>query len=48
VYKIPFVYADTEKLPKGYFSGASAKLSPAEARVLSERLAEAVISFGAQ
>jgi hypothetical protein len=48
VYKIPFVYADTDKLPQGFFSGDSEQFSPAEAKVLAKRLAEAVISFGAQ
>ena len=48
VYKIPFVYADTEKLPLGYFSGHSEQFTPAEAEALAKRLAEAVISFGAQ
>jgi hypothetical protein len=48
VYKIPFVYADTDKLPQGFFSGNSERFTPAEAESLAKRLAEAVISFGAQ
>ena len=48
VYKIPFVYVDIEKLPMGYFSGNSNQFTPAEAEALAKRLAEAVISFGAQ
>ena len=48
VYKIPFVYADPASLPVGYFSGFSTQFQSAEAKVLAERLAEAVISFGAQ
>jgi hypothetical protein len=48
VYKIPFVYGDTKTLPQGFFSGDGEKFSPAEATVLAKRLAEAVISFGAQ
>ena len=48
VYKIPFVYADTGNLPLGYFSGHSDQFTPAEAEALAKRLAEAVISFGAQ
>jgi hypothetical protein len=48
VYKIPFVYADTDKLPQGFFSGNSERFTPGEAETLAQRLAEAVISFGAQ
>jgi hypothetical protein len=48
VYKIPFVYADIDQLPPGYLSGDSEQFSPAEASALAKRLAEAVISFGAQ
>jgi hypothetical protein len=48
VYMLPFVYADTDKLPSGYFSGTNERFTPAEASVLAERLGEAVISFGAQ
>lgn len=48
VYMIPFVYSDIDKLPKGYFSGESEEFSSAEAEALAKRIAEAVISFGAQ
>jgi hypothetical protein len=48
VYKIPFVYADSASLPVGYFSGFSDHFQSAEGKALAKRLAEAVISFGAQ
>ena len=48
VYMLPFVYEDHTELPIGYFSGNTTQFMPAEAKRLAERVAEAVISFGAQ
>jgi hypothetical protein len=45
---LPFVYEDHTELPIGYFSGNTTQFMPAEAKRLAERVAEAVISFGAQ
>ncbi|KJD35990.1 hypothetical protein PW52_05050 [Tamlana sedimentorum] len=48
VYVIPFVYKDVSSLPAGYLSGKTKEFSTKEARILAKRLANAIISFGAQ
>jgi hypothetical protein len=48
VYNVPFVYKNVETLPVGYFSGRTNNFTPNEAKELAIRLADAVISFGAQ